>query len=72
VELIGFTAVSIAPQQMEASMADGGGGATGILGVLVGAILVIFIGAALLSGGFGKGGGGGSSSNFTIKLPGAR
>jgi hypothetical protein len=54
---------------MEAMMADGSG-ATGILGVMVGALIVIFIGAFLLSGGFGKGGGGGGgSSNFTIKLP---
>ena len=52
-------------------MSDGSG-ATGILGVLVGAILVIFIGAALLNGGFGKGGGGGGGSSFTIKMPGAR
>ncbi len=52
-------------------MADGNSGATGILGVLVGALLVIFIGAAFLSGGFGKGGGGGGQ-HFTIKLPPAR
>ena len=50
-------------------MADSGG-ATGILGVLVGAILVIFIGAALLNGGFGKQAPSGPS--FTIKMPGAR
>ena len=34
-------------------MADGSG-ATGILGVMVGALIVIFIGAFLLGGGFGK------------------
>jgi hypothetical protein len=50
-------------------MADGSGGAAGILGVLVGAILVIFVGAALLAGN-GKLGGGGT--NFTIKMPAAR
>jgi hypothetical protein len=70
VELSVPEAVFIAPSTLEAIMSDGSG-ATGILGVLVGAILVIFIGAALLNGGFGKGGGGGGSS-FTIKMPGAR
>ncbi len=29
-------------------MADGGGGASGVLGVLVGAMLVIFVGAGVL------------------------
>ena len=56
-------------------MANGDSGATGILGVMVGALIVIFIGAFLLSGGFGKGGGGGGGgggTNFTIKLPSAR
>ena len=49
-------------------MADGNG-ATGILGVMVGALIVIFLGAFLLGGGLGKGGGGGGGNNFTIKLP---
>ena len=54
-------------------MANGGSGATGILGVMVGALIVIFIGAFFLSGGLGKGGGGGGgATNFTIKLPSAR
>ena len=55
-------------------MANGdSGGATGILGVMVGALIVIFIGAFFLSGGLGKGrGGGGGATNFTIKLPSAR
>jgi hypothetical protein len=57
---------------METAMADDSGGASGILGVLVGAILVIFVGAAFLSGGFGKGGGGGGGNTFSIKLPGTR
>ena len=58
---------------MEAAMANGDSGATGILGVMVGALIVIFIGAFLLSGGLGKGGGGGGgATNFTIKLPSAR
>jgi hypothetical protein len=56
----------------EEPMADGGSGATGILGVLVGAILVIFVGAAVLmsTGQLGKAGGGGK--HFTIKLPDAK
>lgn len=51
-------------------MADGGSGASGVLGVLVGAMLVIFVGAAVLIG-TGKMGnmGGGSASSLTIKLP---
>lgn len=49
-------------------MADGGGGATGILGVLVGVMLVIFVAAAVLMGT----GGGSGSSDITIKMPGAR
>ena len=53
-------------------MADGGGGASGVLGVLVGAMLVIFVGAAVLMvSGKGLGGGGGGQS-FTIKLPSAK
>jgi hypothetical protein len=49
-------------------MADSGGGASGILGVLVGVMLVIFIGAAVLmySGKMGN-----SGPNFTIKMPSA-
>ena len=50
-------------------MADGSG-ASGILGVMVGAMLVIFVGAAVLYGSGKMGGGGGQS--FTIKMPGAR
>ena len=53
-------------------MANGDSGATGILGVMVGALIVIFIGGFLLYGGLGKGGGGGGGTNFTIKLPSAR
>ena len=51
-------------------MADGSG-ASGILGVMVGAMLVIFVGAAVLYGS-GKMGGGGGGQSFTIKMPGAR
>ncbi len=46
-------------------MSDG----SGILGVLVGAMLVIFIGAAVLAG-TGRLGGGGQT--FTIKVPDGR
>ena len=54
-------------------MADGGGGASGVLGVLVGAMLVIFVGAAVLmaTGKLGSAGGGGGGSSLTIKLPSA-
>jgi hypothetical protein len=47
-------------------MADGGG-ASGILGVMVGAMLVLFIGAAVLmySGKIGN-----NAPSFTIKMPG--
>jgi len=50
----------------ETIMADGGGGASGVLGVLVGAMLVVFIGAAVLmaTGNFGKKG-----PSFTIQMP---
>jgi hypothetical protein len=50
-------------------MADGGGGA-GILGVLVGVMLVIFVGAAVLMATGGRLGNSGPS--FTIKMPGAK
>ena len=50
-------------------MADGGG-ASGVLGVLVGALLVIFVGAAILmaTGTLGENRG----PSFTIQMPGAR
>ena len=48
-------------------MSDG----SGILGVLVGAMLVIFVGAAVLFS-TGRLGGGNPSHTFTIKLPDAR
>lgn len=46
-------------------MSDG----SGILGVLVGAMLVIFVGAAVLIGTGKLGGGNSSTSTFTIKIP---
>ncbi len=51
-------------------MADTGGGASGVLGVLVGAMLVIFIGAAVLmmTGAIG----GTKAPSFTIQMPGAK
>lgn len=50
-------------------MADGGG-ASGVLGVLVGALLVIFVGAAILmmTGTLG----GNKGPSFTIQMPGAK
>ena len=53
-------------------MGDGGGGASGVLGVLVGAMLAIFVGAGVLmmTGKLGPGGGGGQS--VMIKLPTAK
>jgi hypothetical protein len=53
---------------MEATMADGSSGASGILGVLVGAMIVIFVGAAVLYG-TGKIGSRADTASFTIKLP---
>ncbi|HZO46450.1 MAG TPA: hypothetical protein VFB68_11185 [Xanthobacteraceae bacterium] len=50
-------------------MADSSGGA-GILGVLVGVMLVIFVGAAVLMATNGKIGN--SGPNLTIKMPGAK
>ena len=50
-------------------MADGGGSASGILGVLVGAVLVIFVGAAVL---MATGKMGNSGPSFTISIPGAK
>ena len=52
-------------------MADGGGGASGILGVLVGAILVLIVGAGVFMF-VGKGGTGGGGTNVTLKVPGAK
>lgn len=53
-------------------MSDGGGGASGVLGVLVGAMLVLFVGAAVLfaNGTLGKAHSSGPS--LTIKMPGAK
>lgn len=51
-------------------MADGGG-ASGVLGVLVGALLVIFVGAAVLFG-TGRLGGGNPGTTLTIRMPDAR
>ncbi|MDP3077615.1 hypothetical protein [Bradyrhizobium sp.] len=50
-------------------MADGGDSASGILGVLVGVVLVIFIGAAVL---MATGKMGNSGPSFTISIPGAK
>ncbi len=51
-------------------MADSGGGASGVLGVLVGAMLVIFVGAAalMMTGAIG----GNKAPSFTIQMPGAK
>lgn len=49
-------------------MADGSG-ASGVLGVLVGAMLVLFIGAAIL---MSTGHLGNSGPSFTIKVPSAK
>lgn len=50
-------------------MSDGGSGASGVLGVLVGAMLVIFVGAAIL---MATGKLGNSGPSFTISLPGTK
>jgi hypothetical protein len=49
-------------------MADGGG-SSGVLGVLVGALLVVFVGVGVLMATGKMGGGGGST--LTIKMPSA-
>ena len=54
--------------KMEEPMADDSG-ASGILGVLVGVVLVIFIGAAVL---MSTGKMGSSGPSFSISLPGAK
>jgi len=51
-------------------MSDSSGG-VGVLGVLVGVMLVIFVGAAVLMASGGRLGGS-SSPSFTIKMPGAK
>ncbi len=50
-------------------MSDGGDGASGILGVVVGVVLVIFVGAAVL---MATGKMGNTGPSFTIKVPGAK
>jgi hypothetical protein len=51
-------------------MSDGSG-PSGILGVIVGAILVIVVGAGVLMySGKLSGGGGGGGANVTLKVPG--
>ena len=50
-------------------MSDGGSGASGVLGVLVGAMLVVFVGAAIL---MGTGKLGNSGPSFNISIPGAK
>lgn len=50
-------------------MSDGGSGASGVLGVLVGAMIVVFVGAAIL---MGTGKLGNSGPSFTISVPGAK
>jgi hypothetical protein len=60
--------VPCAPDHIEESnMADGGSAAGGFLGVLVGVVLVIFIGAAVLMA-TGKN----TGPSFTISVPGAK
>ena len=49
-------------------MADGDGGASGVLGVLVGAMLVIFVGAAVLIA-TGNLGHTNKGPSFSIQLP---
>jgi len=49
-------------------MADGGGGASGVLGVLVGAIIVLGVGAAVLMA-TGVIGGGSKGPSLTVQVP---
>ncbi len=50
-------------------MSDSGSDASGVLGVVVGAVLVVFVGAAVL---MATGKLGDSGPRFTISVPGAR
>lgn len=50
-------------------MAESSDGATGILGVLVGVVLVILVGGAVI---MATGKTGNSGPNFTISIPGAK
>lgn len=50
-------------------MSDSGSGASGVLGVIVGAMLVVFVGAAVL---MGTGRLGNTGPSFTISVPGAK
>lgn len=50
-------------------MADGDSGASGILGVLVGVMIVVFVGGAFL---MSTGKLGNSGPSFTISVPGAK
>ena len=50
-------------------MSDGSG-PSGILGVIVGAILVIVVGAGVLMSSGKLSGGGGGGANVTLKVPG--
>jgi hypothetical protein len=51
--------------QLESDMADNAGGGIGILGVLIGALIVIVVGGGVL---FATGNIGGGSQTSTIKL----
>jgi hypothetical protein len=51
-------------------MAEGSSGASGVLGVLVGAMLVVFVGAAVLM--FTGALGANKGPSFTIQMPGAK
>lgn len=50
-------------------MAEGSSGGIGVLGVLIGALIVVAVGGGLLFATGTIGGGGGSSSTVKVELP---
>jgi hypothetical protein len=54
--------------QLESDMAENGGGGIGILGVLIGALIVIVVGGGVLFA-TGKIGGGSQTSTIKLELP---
>lgn len=50
-------------------MADNGSGGIGVLGVLIGALIVVMVGGVLLFATGQLGGGGGTTSTLKVEMP---